>query len=152
MAFSDLQYTANDVSLTGGVFTGFFALIAAFIILFLVIAIAVYVYTSFAYMRIAQKAKRGVFPGYAFIPIVGPALISSSIAKMPWWPILLLIGFFIPFINIICFIAFVIFSVIWNWKMFEAVKRPGWWAIFIIIPFLNIVFLIFLGIAAWGRR
>jgi hypothetical protein len=37
------------------------------------------------------------------------------------------------------------------WKTFEAVGRPGWWAIFMIIPILNIVYLVFLGIAAWGK-
>ena len=133
-----------DPALAGGLL----AVLAAFFFVIFVIIVAIYVYTSFAFMKIAQK-KKLASPGIAWIPGVGPALIASKIAKMPWWPILLLIGAFIPFIGILFSIAFQVFFIIWNWKMFESFRKPGWWAIFILIfP----VYLVFLGIVAWGKN
>ena len=77
----------------------------------------------------------------------------SKIARMHWWPILLLIGILIPFVGSIISIVFVIFGFIWGWKIFEAVGRPGWWVLWQIIPILGtIIFLILLGIAAWGKK
>ena len=123
------------------------AIISAFFLLFLIIIAAVYVYTSFAYMAIARKTKYPS-PGIAWIPIVGPLLITSRAAKMHWWPILLLIVFFIPILGSIAAVVFTVFSVIWLWKTFEAVKRPGWWAILSLIPVVNLVLL---GVAAWSK-
>lgn len=145
--------TATDINgamggaLAGGLFGGLLAFIAAFLVVILIIAIALYIYTSFAFMKIAEKAKIKE-KGIAWIPIVGKPLLASKIAKMPWWPILLLIGIWIPFVGWLCGIAFAVFFIIWQWKMFEAIKRPGWWAIFYII---NIVWLVLIGIAAWGK-
>jgi hypothetical protein len=146
-----LDTTVVSPIVAAGGFAFLFALLAAFAIIAFVIAVALYVYVSFAFMAIAKKVKYST-PGIAWIPVVGPALIASNTAEMHWWPILLLIGFFIPYLSIICWIVFAVFFVIWMWKTFEAVSKPGWWAIFAIIPLLNIVFLIFLGIAAWGKK
>ncbi|MEK6889453.1 MAG: hypothetical protein AABW80_05095 [Nanoarchaeota archaeon] len=124
-------------------------LIASFFVLILLIGIALYIYTSLAFMSIAKRTKCKYSPGIAWIPAVGPSLISSNIAKMHWWPILLLIGAFIPFIGIIFSLVLVVYSTIWMWKTFEALERPGWWAILSFIPVLNLVLL---GIAAWGKN
>lgn len=140
----------NNAVLAGGMLGAFMAFFMAFLVVILVIVVALYVYTSFAYMAIARKAKYSS-PAIAWIPLVGPALIASSTAKMHWWPILLLIGCIIPFVSWIFTIAFSVFFIIWMWKTFETVGKPGWWAIFMIIPILNIVYLIFLGIAAWSK-
>jgi len=150
-----LQTAANldgalGKALAGGLLGGLLAFIAAFLVLVILIGIAIYIYTSFAFMKIAEKAKIKE-KGIAWIPIVGKPLLASKIAKMHWWPILLLIGAGIPFVGWICGIAFAVFFVIWMWKTFETLKKPGWWAIFYIIPVLNIVWLIFIGIAAWGK-
>ena len=130
--------------------SAFWAFLAAFAVVAFIVAVAVYVYMAFAYMAIARKNKQSS-PGLAWIPGVGPLIIAYRASKMHWWPWLLLIGFFIPFVNWLFAIAFAVFGVIWNWKLFEAIKRPGWWAIFMVIPILNIVFLVFVGIAAWGK-
>ncbi len=144
--------TLNSEDLIGsGILGGFAALIFAFLIFFIILAIALYIYTSLAFMAIARKTKTEP-AGLAWIPAVGPAIIASKIAEMHWWPILLLIGFWIPFLNIILMIIFTVYFVIWMWKTFEAVGKPGWWAIFMIIPLLNIVYLVLLGIAAWGKK
>ena len=67
---------------------------------------------------------------------------------MHWWPWLLIIGTFIPVIGSLASIAFLVFVIIWHWKMFEAIRRPGWWAILLLLP---IVGWIMVGIAAWSN-
>ena len=134
-----------------GLGAGVLALIAALVVFLIILVIALYVYTSFAYMGIARKVKYA-YPGIAWIPVVGPAIIASKTAKMHWWPILLLIGFWIPFVNFVLVLIFEVFFIIWMWKTFEKIKKPGWWAIFQIIPILNIVYLVFIGIAAWSKN
>jgi hypothetical protein len=114
----------------------------------LLIAVVIYVYVSLAFMAIARKVNYPS-PGIAWIPGIGPAIIASKTANMHWWPILLLIGTVIPFIGFVFSIAFMVFFIIWLWKTFEVMNKPGWWAILMIIP---IVGLILLGIAAWGRN
>ena len=132
----------------GGILGALIAMLMAFILITLLISIGIYVYMSLAFMAIAKKVKYPT-PGIAWIPGIGPALIASNAAKMHWWPILLLIGFWIPFINVILLLAYAVFFIIWMWKTFEAVGKPGWWAIFELIP---IVGLIFIGIAAWSKQ
>lgn len=172
------------------------ATLGAFVLLFFIIflfgSIALYVYISFAYMKLAKKTNKER-AGIAWIPLIGPAIIASKIAKRHWWPILLFIsgiilgfisslisimsirsessvvGFVVSFIiNLIVItliIAFYVFFLIWNWFTFEAVGRPGWWAltplslILSIIPLIglflsligSIAFLVLLGIAAFGN-
>jgi hypothetical protein len=124
------------------------ALVAAFAFFFFILLVALYIYTSLAYMAIARKARYSM-PGIAWIPLVGPALITSKTAKMHWWPILLLIGCLIPYVGFLFTIAFAVFSTIWLWYTFKAVRRPGWWSILCLVTPLN---LIFLGIAAWSKK
>lgn len=141
-AFSDNAYPGTSA------LVGF---ILAFMAIFVVLAIAVYIYTSLAFMAIAKKT--GAEPaGIAWIPLIGPALIASKSAKMHWWPILLLIGFWIPILNFVLMITFIVFFFIWRWKTFEAVGRPGWWVLLTLIPIAGgIIYLILLGVAAWSN-
>lgn len=129
----------------------FLAIILGVLVVFIVIAVIIYVYSALALMSIANKTKTK--PAYlAWIPIANYYLMSK-IAKMHWWPILLIVGFWIPFIGWVATIMFWIFTVIWTYKIFEAVKRPGWWALFMIIPFIGwIIYLILLGVAAWSKK
>lgn len=124
------------------------ALILAFFVVFFIIAVIVYVYMGFAFMAIAKRARQS-YPGLSWIPGVGPLIIAFKASKMHWWPWLLLIGCFIPFISFLFVITFLVFAVIWNWKMFEAIKRPGWWAILMLIPIVGFVMI---GVAAWGKN
>ncbi|MGV8151840.1 MAG: hypothetical protein ACP5OG_02070 [Candidatus Nanoarchaeia archaeon] len=133
---------------SGAMAGGLVAFIMAMLGVFIVIGIAIYLFTSFAFMSIAKKARYSS-PGLAWIPIVGPAIIASSVAKMHWWPILFLIGFWIPGIGGLFSLAFTVFFIIWMWKTFEAIKKPGWWAIMLLIPIVSIVFL---AIAAWSKN
>lgn len=126
---------------------GTLALISALIVLWTILAIVIYVYSSWAFMAIGKKTKQRNY-GLAWIPIVGPLIITSQAAKMHWWPILLLAGAWIPIVGSLLSIVVIVFSVIWLWKTFEAIKRPGWWALLCLIPIVNLVLI---GIAAWGK-
>lgn len=127
------------------------AIIGAVLLVLIPILIAIYIYTSLAYRAIAKKTKTKR-SWLAWVP-VGRYFLIADMAQMPWWPILLIIGFFIESASPIFQIAFSVFFVIWLWKIFERLGRPGWWALLIIIPFVGgIVFLVLLGIAAWGKQ
>ena len=125
-----------------------------------VMAIAFYIYGSLAFMSIAKKAGRKDLAGIAWIPIIGKAILMNRISKMHWWPLLLLFSYplvFFPSFSVLmiiwpAMIIFAVYSIIWFWKTFEAVGKPGWWAILILIPFVGIIlYLVFIGIAAWGE-
>lgn len=122
--------------------------LAVFIFLMLFIMIALYIYISFVYMRIAQKGGFHT-PGLAWIPFVGPSLISADLAEMDWWPTLFLIAIPLPIIGSLASIAWLVFMIIWTWKIFENFGRPGWWAVFWI---LQPVMLVFLGILAFSKN
>ncbi len=125
------------------------ALIAALgVFIFLFIILASYLYLSFAYSAVGRRAKVKS-PGLAWIPGIGPLIIAYKASKMPWWPWLLIIAMFIPVVGFIANIIFLVFTVIWHWKMFESVKRPGWFSILMLIPIVNFVII---GIVAWGKR
>ena len=111
----------------------------------LVFGIILYVYMGFAYTAVGRKAKVKT-PELAWIPFVGPTIVTYQAAGMHWWPWLLLIGMIIPFLNVLAAIAFQVMVIVWTWHMFEKIKRPGWWAILFILP---IVGLVMIGIAAW---
>jgi magnesium-transporting ATPase (P-type) len=118
------------------------------IVVSIIVFIGLYVYLGFAFMTIGKKAKLSN-PALAWIPGVGPLIIAFQASKMPWWPWLLLIGVIIPAIGGLFSLAFSVFAVIWQWKMFEKIKYPGWWAILALVPVLNLVLY---GIAAWSKK
>ncbi len=122
------------------------------ITLFLIFFLAIYIYTSLAYVSIAKKNKR-TDGALAWIPFFGKPLLSSKIANMHWWPVLLLITFFIPFLNFITVLLFMVYWFIWNWKVFQSVGKPGAWILLMLIPFAGaIIYFVLLGVAAWGEQ
>lgn len=126
----------------------FFPLFIGIIGFFL--GIAMYAYSALAYMALAKKI--GVDkPWLAWIPIANLYLMAKM-AGMPTWPLWLLIGCLIPLLNSFFIIALAVFGFIWIWKIFEKVGRPGWWVLLCLIPFVgSIIFLVLLGVAAWGK-
>ena len=71
---------------------------------------------------------------------------------MHWWPSLLLLVTWIPYVGLISAIVFIIFSIIWMWKTFEAIKKPGWWVLLNFIPLVGtLIYLVLLGVAAWSK-
>lgn len=134
-----------DSAAAGAAASGLMGIIFALIAVLLVYAVFYWIFSSFAYMSIAKKAKQDS-PGLAWIPFVGPAIIAFKSSKMHWWPWLLLIGCFIPIISSIAGLVFAVYVIIWNWKLFEEIGKPAWWSILLIIPIVNFVIM---GIAAW---
>ena len=158
---ASIDFDPTSAAATGGLM----ALIAGMIIAFIVIGILLWVYLSIAFMAIGKKA-RVKSPGLAWIPGFGSAIIAWKASKMPGWPWWLILGlllFIIPIAGLIlggiCMLVFYVYVFIWSWKMFEAIGRPGWWAIVPlggIIPIIGFLFgiayLILIGIAAWGGK
>lgn len=141
--FAPAAITAGE----GMTAAGFLAIGAMFLFLYFLFLVGAYVFTSLMFKSLAKKAGDSS-PNLAWIPGVGPLIIAFRASKMHWWPWLLLIGMIIPFVGIIAMIVFVVFELIWIWKLFEAVGRPGWWTLLLFIPIVGIVML---AIAAWGH-
>jgi len=170
------------------------------LVLYILVILVAYFYFSLAFMNIGKKANLAN-PGVAWL---SPVVTIFETAKMHWWPfpfmivgillgelimfggmlsgslitagIFALIGGLVLFITIIVFIIMVL---IWLWKTFEAIGRPGWWAIIspiisiigflflfagvftltimlviigvILLIIAAIVFAVLVGIAAWGK-
>jgi hypothetical protein len=186
---------------SGGLATGlmgaFVGIMVAMIVVFMIVSIALYIYTSLAYSKIGSKVKLSS-PGIAWMPGFGPLAVTFETSKMHWWPFLMItLGFSIGYplmlagianwIMIILasivllgtFAVFSVMSIIWHWKTYEAVGRPGWWILVpavagllglivmvtgtavesavllpllgMLIMFLGIIaHLVLIGIAAWG--
>jgi hypothetical protein len=119
------------------------AMMGAMIVVFILIALAFYIYAALALMFIAKKTKtkNGWF---AFIPILNIYLMTQM-AKIPAWWTLVIILPFIPFVGGLAMGAAMIYF--W-WKIAERIHRPGWWGILMILPIVNLVIL---GIMAWGK-
>lgn len=89
--------------------------------------LVLYVYISFAIMKIAQKL--GVEMAWlAWIPVVNLWILVQCAAKEWWWIIL----FFIPLANIVAII------VIWM-AIAQRRGKPSWLGILMIIPLVNLI-------------
>lgn len=120
------------------------AALAGFFIVILILVLIVYVYTALALMALAKKTNTP--NGWlAWIPIAN-IFLMVNISKQPWWwALVILLVPLVPFIGQIAAIAATIF--IW-WKIAEAIQKPGWWGLLMLIPIVNLVML---GIMAWGN-
>jgi hypothetical protein len=106
---------------------GLLAFLAAFMMIFLIIGAALYIYYALAFQTIAKKTNT---PNawWAWIPILH-FILMLNIAKKPiWWIILL----FIPVVNIVV-------AVIVLMAIAEARNKPSWWGIMFIIPVMNLI-------------
>lgn len=123
---------------------GIIAALLGLTFIFLIFGLCVYLYTAFALMTIAKRTKTKN-EWLAFIPIANIYLITQ-IANLPAWYTLVVLLPIIPFLGTLaCIIAMgYIF-----WKMAERLKRPNWWGILLLVPFVNFVII---GIMAWGKK
>jgi len=110
-------------------------MLGAFMMVFLVIFAAFYIYSALALQTIAKKT--GTENGWlAWIPIAN-IILMLTIAKKPlWWFILC----FVPIVNL------VILIIVWM-AIAEARGKPNWWGILLIVPVVN---LIVPGYLAWS--
>ncbi len=152
----------------------------------ILLTIALYVYLSMVHMKIGKKASLQN-PGVAWI---SPIITLFEAAKMHWWPwAMIFIGYLVCFLlglfnstsdfgkylMLAVAVIFLVMMVVWQWKTFKAVNKPGWWALVLpialvlslllltagpgfalaggIIALLGfVVYLILIGIAAWSKK
>lgn len=140
---------------------GLLAMMAGAMIFSFILFIGMYVFMSLVYMAIAKKNNQSS-PGLAWIPGIGPIIVIVKASGMKWWPyLLILLPVLMPIFafklsllaifGVITWLAMLfvgVYSIILHWKTFEAIGRPGWWAIMLLVPIVNIVFLC---MAAWGQ-
>src|SRR3989338_3274155 len=124
------------------------ALIAGAIVLFILIGVALWIYTSLAWATIGKKLKHKN-SWLAWIPFARTGLVLS-LGKFHWaWAFLWLIP-------IVGWAILAVLGIIARWRIFEIRNYPGWLALVPlagIIPFLGglagIASLIILGFVAW---
>jgi hypothetical protein len=145
-----MQYASDLETLDPGALGALMAVWLGFMVFFIVFAVIAYIYMGLTVMKTAQRIKVG--PAWlAWVPIANVYLMLKM-GKQPWWPMLLLIGMVIPFVNFIAMIVFMVFMIIAQWKICEARQRPGWWAIIMLVPLVGSVWsFIMWGILAWGK-
>ena len=176
---------AGSSGLIGPMLSAMAGIMSVFVLIFL----AIYVYFSLAYSKIGHKAGVGS-PGVAWMPMWGVLAIIFESAKMKWWPFLAVVwttsvGYMLMFFgltnpgllilaSIVIFggiLLFGIMTIIWHWKTYEAVGRPGWWILISVIglivsflimlvsPVIGLILyllailshFVLIGIAAWGN-
>ncbi len=144
------QLMLQDEYLTSLIDGGTVGINPAVLIFGLFVFLVIYLFTAFAFMNIAKKMSMDK-PWLAFIPVANLYLVSKM-AKMHWWPILLMVPAFIPVLGSIFSIALSVFVTIWLWKIFVYFKKPGWWVLLQYIPVVNIAYFYMLGKIAWGKE
>ncbi len=144
-----LQNGPQEVGI-GMLGAGVLTMLGAFLVVFLVVGLALYIYMALAMMPVARRTNTD--PAWlAFIPIANLYLMSKM-AGMHWWPVLLVVLFFIPFVSMIAGIILYVFMIIWQWRICEIRRRPGWWSLITIIPIIGAVWqFVMWGTLAWGE-
>jgi hypothetical protein len=103
------------------------AFAGAFLIVFLIVGLAAYIYFGLALQTIAQKT--GTQNAWlAWIPLIN-VFLMLDIAKKPMWWFLL---FLIPIVNLVMGV------IVWM-GVATARKKPEWWGILSIVPLVNLV-------------
>lgn len=115
--------TVNEEAIAGAGL----AILGGFMLFFLLIFVAVYIFMAICLMKIAKKTNTEN-AWFAWIPILNIILMVQCAKKPIWWIIL----FFIPFVNIVAAIM------VWM-AISKNVGKPEWLGILMILPVANIV-------------
>lgn len=111
---------------------------------FLFIFAAFYIFFAFVFMALVKKT-RTENAWHAWIPILN-LFLMVRIAKLQWWwGLIFILTMFLPGIGGL--VAMILSVFIW-WKISEAVGKPGYWGVLMMLPFVNIVLIC---IMAWGK-
>lgn len=122
---------------------GVLAMAGAYLAFIGVAILALYIYFAIALMAIAKKTKTE--NGWlAFIPIANIYLMTKMAKVSPWLTLIVIAGI----IPVIGSIVMTVLFVYLFWKIAEAIGKPGWWGILMILPIVNLVIV---GIMAWGK-
>ncbi len=123
----------------------FFSIVLLAVLFF----VGVYVFHSFAFMSIAGRSNLK-FPRLAWIPIFGPLIVMYHVSKMHWWPwvvigLSVILSFFTSLnsmfgvFNVVLFFVVFVIVIIWLWKTFVAMRRPGWWSLVLVLLLFNVL-------------
>ena len=155
-------------ALAGGVLLFIFSIFAV-----------VYLYFTLAYYSIGKRANLQN-PGVAWL---SPIVTMFEAARVHWWPLpvlifgvflAMIIAIFSEIVGLVFYIALIVFALVvafvWQWKTFQAVGKPGWWALWPLVSVLGfllvyvsvligaiIIFagfvlsVVFVGIVAWSH-
>ncbi len=106
---------------------------------------ALYIYYSWAWMRIAKKMKHK-YSWLAWIPLARGAMILQ-LGGFNWaWIFLVLIPVF-------GWLALFVLWIISSWRIFEARNYPGWFSLSVLIPQAGwVLYLIAIGFVAWADK
>ncbi len=126
------------------------ALFIGLFAIFLVIALALYIYKSLAFRTIAQKTKiPEEWTGLAWFPIADWYLLTA-IAQVPWQTMFIPVGLYLAyivfmlipiigiFLSAISLIGIYVWLIWLFWKVCLARNKPGWWSL-LIIPVIPMV-------------
>jgi hypothetical protein len=137
----DINTTIQSV--VGGVIGG--VLLGVGLVILIILALALYIYVSLAWMTIARKLKYK-HAWLAWIPIANIAMILQ-LGGYSW------LWIFLMLIPILGWIAVAVLVIIATWKIFEKRKYPGWFSLSMIIPQIGgILYLIAIGFVAWKDK
>ena len=103
------------------------AFLGAFMMVFLVIGLAIYIYIALALSTIAKKTNTEN-TWMAWVPIIQIVLMLNIAKKPVWWIVL----FFIPLVGLVMAI------IVWM-AIAEARGKPNWWGILLIVPVVGII-------------
>ena len=130
---------------------GLGALVGALLVFAILLLIAIYVYTSLAWMTIAKKLKYK-YPWLAWIPLANVAMILQ-LGEFHWALVFLLL------IPVIGWLAVIVLGTIALWRIYEKRKYPGWLALIgygSLIPAIgwlaSIASLVIMGLVAWKDK
>lgn len=130
---------------------GTLAALGAFLVLWIILAVAIYIYNAWAWMTIGNKLKYKN-SWLAWIPIANIAMILQ-LGGFHWaWVFLILVP-------IAGWIALAVLCIIATWRIYEKRKYPGWLSL---IPLLSVIpivgwaagiaNLVILGLVAWKNK
>lgn len=136
------EQVLSNMGIAGSLLTG------AMLVVGIVVVLAIWAYTSFAWMTIAKKLKQKD-PGLMWVPLVRTARILQ-LGGFHWAYI------FLVLVPVLGWLAVFILFLISSWRIFEKRKYHGAFALIklgSLIPFLKtiagIAWLIILGLVAW---
>jgi len=103
----------------------------------IVIGLAAYVFGALAWMKIGNSL-RYEYSWLAWIPVANMFMIAILGDLPVWLPIVLIVGYFIPFVNILAGIGWLVVMIYATLNIARKLGKPEWYCVGIVIPLLNL--------------